>query len=111
MIGIYHDGGLEFSTYRRSQKVLSYGRNSNACCIVAPDDNERALLLRGTVEVVAGHPMRSLESPVLPGVTLDASISETAQARAAAGKRVTLRLTPHEARFIGGFTAENIVGA
>jgi hypothetical protein len=103
MIGIFEGGGLEFSTYGRSQKVLDFERNHHACCLVAPAGGERALMLRGAITVVTGHLKGDSGSEVVPGVQVDPAISETAQARAAAGKRVTLRFTPSEARFIPGF--------
>ena len=111
MIGIYQRGSLEFSTYGRSQKVLDFERNHNACCLVAPEGDDRALLLRGTIAVVTGHVNGTEGSEVVPGVKVDSAISETAQARAASGKRVTLRLTPHEARFIAGLAHDDTVGA
>jgi hypothetical protein len=111
MIGIYERGSLEFSTYGRSQKVLDFERNHNACCLVAPEGGDRALVLRGTIAVVTGHLDGTAGSEVLPGVKVDAAISETAQARAASGKRVTLRLTPHEARFIAGFAHDGTAEA
>ena len=104
MIGIYNRGGMEFSTYARSQKVRDFQRNPTACCLVAPAGSDRALMLTGTVELLAGHPEGSTEAEVLPGVRVDAEIAERARARAATGKRVTLRLNPREARFITGFS-------
>jgi hypothetical protein len=106
MIGIYNSGRLEFSTYARSQKVRDFQRNPVASCLVAPPDSHRALLLLGTVELVAGHPEGSMEAEVRPGVNVDPQIAERARARAAAGKRVTLRFTPHEARIVTGFSPE-----
>jgi hypothetical protein len=104
MIGIYKGGQMEFSTYARSQKVRDFQRNPVACCLVAPPESDRALMLHGTVELLAGHPEGTMEAEVLPGVSVDREIAETARARAATGKRVTLRLTPYQARFIAGFS-------
>jgi hypothetical protein len=110
MIGIYDGERMEFSTYARSQKVRDFQRNPMACCLVAPAASDRALMLRGAIEVLAGHPEGSMEAEVLPGVSVDREIAETARARAATGKRVTLRLTPHEARFITGFSPPETEG-
>jgi hypothetical protein len=111
MIGIYNGGHMEFSTYARSQKVRDLQRNPVVCCLVAPPDGDRALMLHGTVELLAGHPEGSIEAAVLPGVSVDPEIAETARARAATGKRVTLRLTPYAARFITGFSPPETDGA
>jgi hypothetical protein len=110
MIGIYNGEAMEFSTYARSQKVRDFQRHPMAGCLVAPAGGDRALMLRGTVEVLAGHPDGSMEAEVLAGVNVDRDIAETARARAATGKRVTLRLTPQEARFITGFSAPDADG-
>jgi hypothetical protein len=110
MIGIYNGEGIEFSTYARSQKVRDFQRNPMAGCLVAPADSDRALMLRGTVEVLPGHPEGRMEPEVTPGVSVDPEIAETARARATTGKRVTLRFTPHEVRFITGFVPPERAG-
>jgi len=107
MVGLYPGGGLEFSTYGRSQKVRDFERNPNACCVVAPVDASQALVLRGTAAVSEGRhePSTGGASPP-PDIKVADGIGEGARARMKSGKRVVLHFTPSSTEFIPGIDAE-----
>ena len=107
MVGIYPGDALEFSTYRRSQKVRDFERNANAGCVVAPADSDRALVLRGTAEIVFGRealPAR-IAAPVDSDV--DSPTKQAAEAKLRSGKRIVVRVEPRETRFVPGWTASD----
>jgi hypothetical protein len=104
MVGLFPGGVLEFSTYGRSQKVRDFARNPEAACVVAPDDDPRALVLRGTCAVVEGQHEPSTGGDNAPGdVKVADGIAEGARARMQSGKRVVLRFVPEGAAFVPGF--------
>jgi nitroimidazol reductase NimA-like FMN-containing flavoprotein (pyridoxamine 5'-phosphate oxidase superfamily) len=105
MVGIYPGDALEFSTYRRSQKVRDFERNPNACCVVAPVESERALVLRGTAAVVLGRQELPVRVDALPDVNVDTTTKDAAEAKLRSGQRVVLRVEPGEARFVPGWAA------
>ena len=106
MVGLYPGGALEFSTYGRSRKVADLTRNPEACCVVAPVDSDRALVLRGTAEVVEGqHEPSTGDDDVRSDIKVAEGIGERARERMKSGKRVVVRFTPTTARFIPGVDA------
>jgi hypothetical protein len=107
MVGLYPGGALEFSTYRTSQKVRDFDRDSAAACVVAPADGDRALVLRGTCAVVDGQhaPTTGAASPPRDVPVAD-GIAQGAQARMQSGKRVVLRFVPDGAKFVAGFATD-----
>jgi hypothetical protein len=107
MVGLYRAGTLEFSTYGRSRKVVDLQRNPDACCVVAPDDSDRALVLRGRVAVDDAQHEPTIGGDAPPGdVRVSAEIGERARARMRAGKRLVLKFTPTAATFIPGWRDE-----
>jgi hypothetical protein len=106
MVGLYPGGVMEFSTYGRSQKVRDFERNPNACCVIAPLDSDRALVLRGRAEVAEGQhePSTGRNSPP-SDIKVAEGVGERARARMLSGKRVVLRFTPTSAEFIPGAAA------
>jgi len=105
MVGLHRDGALEFSTYRRSQKVRDLGRNPVTACVVAPADGTRALAVRGTAEIVAADP-GTVAEPAPSDVRVEPEIAARARARLASGQRVVVRVTPTAATWVPGWTAE-----
>jgi hypothetical protein len=105
MVGLHRDGALEFSTYRRSQKVRDLERSPAAACVVAPVDGTRALAVRGTAEVVAADPDATADRTPTD-VRVEPEIAARARARMASGQRVVVRVVPTEARWVPGWTAE-----
>ena len=106
MVGLYPGGALEFSTYGRSRKVVDLERNPAACCVVAPEDSDRALVLRGTASVVEGrHEPSTGGDDVRGDIEVAEGIGERARERMKSGKRVLLRFTPTSATFIPGMDA------
>jgi len=107
MVGLFPGDALEFSTYGRSRKVQDLVRNPEACCVVAPDDSDRALVLRGRVVVAdAQHePTTGGDAPPRD-VRVSEEIGERARARMRSGKRVVLKFTPTEATFVPGWQVQ-----
>jgi pyridoxamine 5'-phosphate oxidase-like protein len=106
MVGLYPGGALEFSTYGRSRKVLDLTRNPEACCVVAPVDSDRALILRGTAAVVDGqHEPSTGGDDVRSDINVADGIGERARERMKSGKRVVIRFTPTSASFVPGWQA------
>jgi hypothetical protein len=103
MVGLYPGGTLEFSTYGSSRKVVDLQRNPRCGCVVAPVDSDRALVLRGTAEVVEGqHEPSTGSDDVRSDIKVAPGISDRARARMKAGKRVVIRFTPTSAAFVPG---------
>jgi len=107
MTGIYPgDGVLEFSTYRRSQKVVDLVRDPRAAVVLAPRDSDRALVLRGKATLDEARdelPASASTAPLHLGVA--DGIRERAQERMKSGKRVAVRFTPTSATFVPGVGA------
>ena len=103
MVGLYPGGVLEFSTYGRSRKVVDLIRNPEACCVVAPVDSDRALVLRGEAVVVEGqHEPSTGGDDQRSDINIASGIGERARERMRSGKRVVVRFTPTRARFVPG---------
>jgi len=104
MVGLYPGGVLEFSTYGRSRKVVDLERNPEACCVVAPVDADRALVLRGAAEVVEGqHEPSTGGDDVRSDIKVADGIGERARERMKSGKRVVVRFTATRAEFVPGW--------
>jgi hypothetical protein len=106
MVCLYPGDALEFSTYGRSQKVRDFERNDNACCVVAPVTSDRALVLRGTAAVRRDQHEPPWNRALPPDVGVGGEVRRRAEERLRSGKRVVLRFTPHEARFVPGWMAD-----
>jgi hypothetical protein len=103
MTGLFPGGVVEFSTYRRSQKVVNLERNPRACVVVAPRDRDRALVLHGRAEIADGqHEPATGGSAAPKDIRVADGVGERARARMKEGKRVVLRFTPDHAEFIPG---------
>ena len=110
MVGLYPGGALEFSTYGTSQKVKDFTRSPAAACVVAPLDDARALVLRGSCTRVAGQHEPSTGGINPPGdVKVGDGIAERARDRMLSGKRVVLRFAPESAGFVPGWATEEPV--
>ena len=103
MVGLYPGGALEFSTYGTSRKVVDLERNPESCCVVAPLESDRALVLRGTSTVVGGqHEPSTGGGDVRSDIKVAPGIGEGARERMKSGKRVVVRFTPTSATFVPG---------
>ena len=83
-----------------ARRCVDFERNPNACCVVAPDDGDQALVLRGTAEVAEGqheptHRCRRRRRPTSRSPTGSAN---AARDRMKSGKRVVLHFTPSTQR-------------
>lgn len=105
LIAFYTGTALEFSTYRRSQKVRIFQRNPNAACVIAPTDSHRALSMRGIVHIQWNQ--RGPSTGAAPPVDVEAKVRVELGDQTAGGvtssKRVILRFEPGGARFTAGF--------
>ncbi len=111
MVGLYADGVLEFSTYRKSAKVLRMERDPAVACLVTAKDGDperRVLLVRGTAEVrpVGADLDRAPGVRAAAGATPDQmrvpeEIAARSAARMASGKRCVVRVVPAHASFVG----------
>jgi hypothetical protein len=107
MVGLYPGGVLEFSMYGTSRKVVDLQRNPEAGCVVAPVDSDRALVLRGTAEVIEGqHEPSTGADDVRSDIKVADGIGERARERMRSGKRVVVRFTPTSATFVPGWEPE-----
>ena len=101
MTGMATDDGLEFSTYRKSQKVRAFERSGAAGVVVHPDD-DRALVLVGEVEVRLDQHVPSSGGAHARPETTATGVADGAQQRMAEGRRIVLAFTPTSARFVAG---------
>jgi hypothetical protein len=110
MTGIYADGVLQFSTYRKSAKVRIIAADPRVGCLVTAREGvgeRRVLEYVGTAEVVTDvrtMPSRSqapgsTSAPTAIG-TVPEDIGQRAQDRLASGKRCLLRVTPVRVGFL-----------
>lgn len=101
MTGLVTDDGLEFSTYRKSQKVRDFER-SGAAGVVAHPDTDRALVLVGAVEVRHDQHVPSGGAAQARPETRASGVADGAQQRMAEGRRIVLAFTPSAVRFVPG---------
>jgi PPOX class probable F420-dependent enzyme len=103
MVGLYHEGALYLTTYRKSAKVRNLTADPRvACVVVTPDDDPelRGVVLRGRAEILAAGAVMpwTPEAPRPAGT--GAGVARLVQSRVAEGKRVVVRLVPDEVRAI-----------
>lgn len=116
MVGLYHDGVLEFSTYRKSAKVIRMQRAPAVACLVTAKDGDperRVLLVRGTAEVLPEGadleraPGARAAAGATPGqMRVPDEIAARSQARMASGKRCVVRVVPSHVAWVGASRAE-----
>lgn len=106
MVGRLNDGGIEFSTYRKSAKVRHVMRHPTASCLVVPrpaSDDRRTLLVSGPVSlrehVEASAALTTHSRSAMPGIVVPAQIAATVRDRHDSGKRCVVRIEISEARF------------
>ena len=105
MTGLAAEGGLEFSTYRKAQKVRDFERADAAAVVVHPEV-DRALTLTGTVEVRHDQHVPSGGADQARPETRATGVAEGAQQRMAEGRRIVLAFTPATARFVPGLAPD-----
>jgi len=104
MTGLATDVGLEFSTYRKAQKVRDFERSGAAGVVVHPE-HEQALVLVGRVEVRHDQHVPSGGADQARPETRAAGVADGAQQRMAEGRRIVLAFTPDAVRFVDGIGA------
>lgn len=111
MVGRWEDGGMEFSTYRKSAKVRSLERDDRACCLVVPRDRAReprVLAVWGRAAIGGAGRERWQAALERDGEDADSALEVPAAVRAkvadrlATKKRVVVRVVPERAAFIVG---------
>lgn len=101
MVGLYNNGRISFSTYRKSAKTRNVQRAGQAACLVttrydAPDF--RAVVFRGPARVLEAG-----EQPKRRGVSVSAvpsAIGARSQERLKSGKRIIIEVAPQETGFL-----------
>lgn len=105
MTGLATDVGVEFSTYRKAQKVRDFERSAAASVVVHPDA-DRALVLVGEVEVRHDQHVPSAGAGQARPETVASGVADGAQQRMAEGRRIVLAFTPTAVRFVGGLVPD-----
>jgi PPOX class probable F420-dependent enzyme len=101
MVGLYREGALYMTTYRKSAKVRNLEREPRVACVITTDDDapvRQTVVLRGRAEVLppgaampwtAGDPRPAGAGP---------DVGQKVAARLAQGKRIVVRVVPDEVR-------------
>ncbi len=104
MVGLYRDGGVECSTYRKSAKVTRVLRAPRISALITAaegSDDRRVLLVRGRAVVDNPQTMGAVSRGMDPGAK---QVPDAVVARAAAAmesrKRCVIRLEPESATFL-----------
>jgi hypothetical protein len=110
MTGIYADGILQFSTYRKSAKVRVIAADPRVCCLVTAReglDEPRVLEYVGTASIdteARAMPVRAQAPGATPAPTaigtVPEEIGQRAQDRLASGKRCLIRVAPLRVGFL-----------
>jgi hypothetical protein len=111
MVAFYSGDALEFSTYRRSQKVRDYERNPSAGCVIAPSDSGRALVMQGRADAHDQQRSPTMGSEVPADARAKVRASQEASGSVNNPKRLIVRFTPMNARFVPGFAVGDGPGA
>lgn len=104
MVGLWGDGALYMTTYRKSAKAQHLLREPRVACVVMSDDDDPAfgaVVLRGRAEVVLPEAFRSAGAGAPRAAGVGRDVASLVQARLAEGKRVAVRVVPDEVRMVG----------
>jgi hypothetical protein len=112
MVGRWEDGGLEFSTYRKSAKVRHIEHDHRVCCLVVPRDrtcDDRLLSVWGRAAMVDANRDRwrtALHSGEgrAAGIAVPPEVRARVADRMASQKRGILRVDVERAAFISSST-------
>jgi Pyridoxamine 5'-phosphate oxidase len=109
MTGRWLQGGLEFSTYRKSAKVRYVERDERVCCLVVPRDrakHDRVLAVWGRAGVDDASRRRWQESlddrEQKVNVEVPAAVRAKVADRLSTNKRVIIRVEVERAMFVPG---------
>lgn len=108
MTGRWEDGGLEFSTYRKSAKVRHIEGDDRVCCLTVPRDrtaDRRALAVWGRATIAATSRERwqaavDRDVRLEGGFTVPAEVRAKVADRLATNTRVIVRVEPMTAAFV-----------
>lgn len=103
MTGLYSDGRLSFSTYRKSAKTLNVQRDPRTACLVTTGDDDahfQAVVYRGRSRVLEGleMPQRGRAGGDTPNVS--GGTANRAADRLKTGKRIIIEVSPGEVGFL-----------
>jgi hypothetical protein len=100
MTGIFADGRLAFSTYRKAVKTRNALRDPRTCSLALegyPGAGASAVVVRGEARVVEGEAAaRKLAGGGAAAGPVSKDIASRSSARLAEGKRVVLVIEPRE---------------
>jgi hypothetical protein len=109
MVGTLNQGALQFNTYRKSAKARNVQKDPRVCCLVVngydTSEGVQAVLVRGkgTFQEGSTQPQQQTPSgtgsPQMPRV--GPGIQRTVAERLQSGKRLFLRVSLEESRFLG----------
>ncbi len=104
MVGLYRDGGVECSTYRKSAKVTRVLRAPQISALITAaegSDDRRVLLVRGRAVVHSPSTMAGVAGGVNPSAKeVPAEVVARAAAAMESQKRCVIRLEPESATFL-----------
>jgi hypothetical protein len=102
MVGLYRDGGVECSTYRKSAKVTRVLRAPQISALIMANeasDDRRVLLVRGRAVVNSATTLAGAARGDAPAKVPDAVVKRAAAAMESQ-KRCVIRLEPESAMFL-----------
>ncbi len=99
MLCLIGDGHIQFSTYRKSAKVLNFQRDSTTACLVTAKHDApafKAALVRGHARIREGAELPTRETPETSS-WVSQGVSGRSKERLASGKRIIVEIVPSEA--------------
>jgi hypothetical protein len=108
MVGLFRDGAIECSTYRKSAKVTRILRSPNVSALITTDPAtpDLALLVRGTASIadpaVTTTPPETADPRPQGQLNAPRAVIDRAQQAMRMGKRCVIRLVPERATFLPG---------
>jgi PPOX class probable F420-dependent enzyme len=103
MVGLWHDGALWMTTYRKSAKARHIAHEPRVACVVTTDDADpvrRAVVLRGRAEILEPGATMPWAAVSARAAGAGADVARQVAARLAEGKRIVVRVAPEEARVL-----------
>ncbi|MGD9701049.1 MAG: pyridoxamine 5'-phosphate oxidase family protein [Acidimicrobiia bacterium] len=104
MTGLFRDGELEITTYRKAAKARYLLADDRVCCVVAdPDENGRGVALYGRAAPAAadGFLTSTGEGSRAAAIEVPDSVRETVRDRLGSRKRMVFTIRVDELRELG----------
>ncbi|MEE9285772.1 MAG: pyridoxamine 5'-phosphate oxidase family protein [Dehalococcoidia bacterium] len=103
MTGLYNNGALSFSTYRKSAKTRNVQRDPRAACLVTTthdDPDFQAVVFRGPARVLESQEMPQRRRPTGDTPSVSSGTASRATKRLKSGKRIILEVAPELVGFL-----------